>query len=1075
MTGDVLRGPDLAAGVLAVAVLPDVADRHRVRRFAGEHVLAEQAPDDIVIDRQTVLREYGIAELLEFFEDFVIHARVVVIRTAQQDDAQAVFALELFEHFASGAAHGDVIEIFERAIALLDGALILFGAEAEDVLELLEHLALEKLRVRKVHERIHEADALLLEEVTFLGERGLHGSRRGRHGGTRAAGLHMAQRAGEAVDHREKDDVERLLGVDLVQQVVDVRNAELRREARVDGAALRAFLIQFFAGVLAVDDVLGLEAEAREVARENRRLRVHVEHARHADANLGAFLHQRGALLLRGGDLDLRHRVGNQRRVGHAEDALGGDLDEVRVGLLDLVEIALDAAHFLDVFDRALFAGGDDQPLRAGFERHLGFRWRLVVGADDAGLDVDEGAQALVLAEVATRRFVARGLVLDVLAGFETDEGAHAAVVPETSGFERGADRACLAAVLMHDDVGLNVLALEAALDEVDLRLHGGQVVLCAALEQEALADRREVRNLRHVQPDILRQHVAQAGHDFFRLPTLALKVHDIALHEHGAAVAEAGKSVGAERHVGVLFHRHVEALRGGLQEVPVAGAALRVELEILHAAVLEDDDLDVLAADVADHVHIVVEMEAGFGVRDGFDQRGIRADDVFEDVLGVTGSPDAENLQLRALVENLAIELLEHLDGVLDRIALGELVGLGEDGALAVFGEQDGFGGSRSAVDADETFHDVAGLEGSGHELLVAVLLFERGELGIVLGQTDAAAALLLFFLAADVDVPIELLVADVLADVIVFGLAELDAADGREVLSIVGGADQILGRHPLWERCVAFLPNLRNVGLPAVAHALDVAVGTAEQEHHRLQRVAAREHGEILHHDGFEQRRHQLIGRDAHFLQAIDIGFGEHAALAGHGMQLQSLIAHLAELFARDAQLGIDLVDHGAGAAGALIVHRRDFLLAAGFGIFLEDDDLGVLAAKLDHAAAFGIHALHGQRDRVHFLDKLGAEKLGETVAAAARDEHARAGRVEAFDFSFEALAELEDLFGLLGVVPLVIAPEDLVAGGVDDDGFDRGRANVHPDQEVFVHFRDCLRNPHRPSTYCAYEPRP
>src|ERR1043165_3136296 len=92
MTGDVLRGPDLAAGVLAVAVLPDVADRHRVRRFAGEHVLAEQAPDDIVIDRQTVLREYGIAELLEFFEDFVIHARVVVIRTAQQGDAQAVFA-----------------------------------------------------------------------------------------------------------------------------------------------------------------------------------------------------------------------------------------------------------------------------------------------------------------------------------------------------------------------------------------------------------------------------------------------------------------------------------------------------------------------------------------------------------------------------------------------------------------------------------------------------------------------------------------------------------------------------------------------------------------------------------------------------------------------------------------------------------------------------------------------------------------------------------------------------------------------------------------------------------------------
>ena len=65
--------------------------------------------------------------------------------------------------------------------------------------------------------------------------------------------------------------------------------------------------------------------------------------------------------------------------VRHAEDRLGGDLDEVRVGLLDLVEVALDAAHLLDVLDRALFAGGDDQPLRAGFQRDLGLHRRLVV------------------------------------------------------------------------------------------------------------------------------------------------------------------------------------------------------------------------------------------------------------------------------------------------------------------------------------------------------------------------------------------------------------------------------------------------------------------------------------------------------------------------------------------------------------------------------------------------------------------------------------------------------------------------------------------------------------------------
>ena len=60
-------------------------------------------------------------------------------------------------------------------------------------------------------------------------------------------------------------------------------------------------------------------------------------------------------------------RVGHQRHVRHAEHGLGGHFHEVRVGLLHPVEVALDRAHLLDVLHRALFAGGDDQPLRAGF------------------------------------------------------------------------------------------------------------------------------------------------------------------------------------------------------------------------------------------------------------------------------------------------------------------------------------------------------------------------------------------------------------------------------------------------------------------------------------------------------------------------------------------------------------------------------------------------------------------------------------------------------------------------------------------------------------------------------------
>ena len=145
-----------------------------------------------------------------------------------------------------------------------------------------------------------------------------------------------------------------------------------------------------------------------------------------------------------GRDLELGQRIGDDRHVGHTEDLLGGHFDEVRVFLLDLVEFALDAAHLFDVFDRALFAGRDDQALGAHFERHFGLHRRLVVDIDYIGLDVDEGAQALVLAEVAARGLVARGLVADVLAGVETDEGALAAIVPEAPGLESRANGARL-------------------------------------------------------------------------------------------------------------------------------------------------------------------------------------------------------------------------------------------------------------------------------------------------------------------------------------------------------------------------------------------------------------------------------------------------------------------------------------------------------------------------------------------------------------------------------------------------------------------------------------------------------
>ncbi len=121
-------------------------------------------------------------------------------------------------------------------------------------------------------------------------------------------------------------------------------------------------------------------------------------------------------------------------------------------------------------------------------------------------------------------------------------------------------------------------------------------------------------------------------------------------------------------------------------------------------------------------------------------------------------------------------------------------------------------------------------------------------------------------------------------------------------EVLRIVGNLDEFLGRHAVGDFYLALLPHARDVGLP---------------------------------------------------------GFF-HAANNGDLVQLDAVVCLIAEFVGGNLQLGIDLVDHRAGAAGALVVHGRNLLLAAGLRVVLEDDDLGILAAEFDDGVHLGVQLL-------------------------------------------------------------------------------------------------------------------
>ena len=115
------------------------------------------------------------------------------------------------------------------------------------------------------------------------------------------------------------------------------------------------------------------------------------------------------------------------------------------------------------------------------------------------------------------------------------------------------------------------------------------------------------------------------------------------------------------------------------MQEIAVSGRTLGVKFEVLDAAVLQYDQLNVLAADIHDDMGILVELHGRLGVGHGFHQRNIGLEHVFQNIFGVSGGADPEHFQRRSLRLHLLAERDEHVDGVLDGIAARQLVGLAE------------------------------------------------------------------------------------------------------------------------------------------------------------------------------------------------------------------------------------------------------------------------------------------------------------------------------------------------------------------------------------------------------------
>ena len=206
------------------------------------------------------------------------------------------------------------------------------------------------------------------------------------------------------------------------------------------------------------------------------------------------------------------------------------------------------------------------------------------------------------------------------------------------------------------------------------------------------------------------------------------------------------------------------------------------------------------------------------------------------------------------------------------------------------------------------------------------------------------------------------------------------------------------------------------------------------AQKGHAAPNGLAAGKAGDGLVHHRLKDGGGQIGGGSALVDKGLNIGFGEHAAPGGDGVQLPVVRRRVVKPLGVGLQQGGHLVDEGAGAAGAHAVHP--LLQTAG-----EVDDLGVLAAQLDGYVRLGIALFQRRSHRHHLLHKGNVQRPAQIDGAGAGD----GGRQGAVTQRFASLTQ-QRRQRLLGVslMAAIVAVDDVVVF-VQNHQLHGGGANV------------------------------
>src|ERR1700751_5132924 len=108
--------------------------------------------------------------------------------------------------------------------------------------------------------------------------------------------------------------------------------------------------------------------------------------------------------------------------------------------------------------------------------------------------------------------------------------------------------------MLVNNDFRLFASGPKTIADEIDFGFYYRKIVLRSALQNETCTKRRKIGNAGDIKKDIFGEHCGKPGENSLRLPTLALKIHNVGLHENGAAITKNGHGLRGESQIRVLI-----------------------------------------------------------------------------------------------------------------------------------------------------------------------------------------------------------------------------------------------------------------------------------------------------------------------------------------------------------------------------------------------------------------------------------------------------------------------------------------------------------------------------------------